>query len=238
MGGGRGHGGPWGLGAAACRRLSAHRRTPRPLLQAKGQEALVAHLTRNVGTAIGLELRDSTQALSAANTKTVKAGMTFNVAVGEGQLRSCAAAGARCVPARCCARGSRRPRRPAAPAVTARGPRPPPSPAGVSGLTRDDAESEQGKSYAILIADTVVVKVGGAPPDVATALAPGDWKDVAYYLKVGRVRGLSLGQCRGWWSASVPAKLCRSAPALPASALRLPINALLPPSSPAGRRRG
>lgn len=40
-------------------------------------------LPKNVGTAIGLELRDSTQALNASNTKLVKAGMTFNVAVGE-----------------------------------------------------------------------------------------------------------------------------------------------------------
>jgi hypothetical protein len=36
-----------------------------------------------VGTAIGLELRDTTQALSATNTKPVKAGMAFNVAIGE-----------------------------------------------------------------------------------------------------------------------------------------------------------
>lgn len=54
-----------------------------PLLQAKGQEALVERLTKNVGTAIGLELRDSTQALNATNTKPVKPGMTFNVTVGE-----------------------------------------------------------------------------------------------------------------------------------------------------------
>lgn len=36
-----------------------------------------------MGTAIGLELRDTTQALSATNTKPVKAGMAFNVAIGE-----------------------------------------------------------------------------------------------------------------------------------------------------------
>ena len=50
--------------------------------QAKGQEALVERLTKNVGTAIGLELRDTTQPLNATNTRPVKAGMTFNVAVG------------------------------------------------------------------------------------------------------------------------------------------------------------
>ena len=52
-------------------------------VQAKGQEELIGMLPKNVGTAIGLELRDSTQALNASNTKLVKAGMTFNVAVGE-----------------------------------------------------------------------------------------------------------------------------------------------------------
>jgi hypothetical protein len=63
-------------------------RFPGPLVrtQAKGQEALLGSLTKNVGTAIGLELRDSTQQLSATNSKPVQAGMTFNVAVG-GQAR-------------------------------------------------------------------------------------------------------------------------------------------------------
>ncbi len=51
--------------------------------QDKGQGHLVERLPRNVGTAIGLELRDSTQALSATNSKPVKAGMAFNVVVGE-----------------------------------------------------------------------------------------------------------------------------------------------------------
>ena len=53
--------------------------------------------------------------------------------------------------------------------------------AGVSGLQREDAEGD-GKIYALLLADTVVVKAGGGPPDVATALAPKDWKEVAYNL--------------------------------------------------------
>jgi Xaa-Pro aminopeptidase len=56
------------------------------LLQDKGQEALVDKLSRNVGTAIGLELRDTTQQLNANNPKPVKAGMTFNVAVGETEV--------------------------------------------------------------------------------------------------------------------------------------------------------
>ena len=66
----------------------------------------------------------------------------------------------------------------------------------MSGLQRDDADSEQGKTYAMLIADTVVVKAGGGPPDVATALAPRDWKDVAYYLKVRLGWREGLGCCR------------------------------------------
>jgi hypothetical protein len=56
--------------------------------------------------------------------------------------------------------------------------------AGVSGLVREDADSEGGRNYAMLLADTVVCKEAGAPPDVATTLAHRDWKEVAYFLKV------------------------------------------------------
>ncbi len=52
--------------------------------QEKGQDALVERLGKNVGAGIGLELRDSQQQLSASNSKPVKAGMAFNVSVGEG----------------------------------------------------------------------------------------------------------------------------------------------------------
>ena len=72
--------------------------------------------------------------------------------------------------------------------LTTAAPGHPPPAAGVSGLQRSDAENEAGKSYAMLVADTVVVKAGG-PPDVATALAPKDWKEVAYFLKVRGVAG-------------------------------------------------
>lgn len=67
-------------------------------LQAKGQDALVDKLTKNVGTAIGLELRDTTQQLNTSNSKPVKAGMTFNVAVGEPRrkLVGCAVPCGRC----------------------------------------------------------------------------------------------------------------------------------------------
>lgn len=48
--------------------------------------------------------------------------------------------------------------------------------AGINNLIADD------KKYAILVSDTVVVTSGGGPPDVSTALALKDWKDVAYFL--------------------------------------------------------
>ena len=70
----------------------------------------------------------------------------------------------------------------------------------MSGLTRKDADNDGGKSYAMLLADTVVCKPGGAPPDVATALAPKDWKEVAYYLKVR-------------WSGSTETRVCTMGPA-------------------------
>ena len=54
-----------------------------PTLQEKGHADLVEKLPKNLGAAIGIELRDNTQALSATNDKPVKAGMTFNVALGK-----------------------------------------------------------------------------------------------------------------------------------------------------------
>ena len=54
---------------------------------------------------------------------------------------------------------------------------------GVSDLTRDDPDDEGGRRYAMLVADTVITKAGGTAPDYATAAAPKDWKEVAYYLK-------------------------------------------------------
>lgn len=54
-----------------------------PILQDKGHADLAEKLPKNVGAAIGVELRDNTQTLSATNDKVVKAGMTFNVAVGK-----------------------------------------------------------------------------------------------------------------------------------------------------------
>jgi nucleosome binding factor SPN SPT16 subunit len=53
------------------------------VLKTKGEERLLAKMPKNVGHAIGLELRDNTNALSASNDKVVKAGMTFNVSLGK-----------------------------------------------------------------------------------------------------------------------------------------------------------
>lgn len=51
--------------------------------QDKGHAALADKLPKNLGTAIGIEIRDNTHTLSATNEKVVKAGMTFNVALGK-----------------------------------------------------------------------------------------------------------------------------------------------------------
>ena len=60
-------------------------------------------------------------------------------------------------------------------------PRPLPD-AGVSGLETKNAGKTQ--TYALLVADTVVVKAGGAAPEVLTAACTKGWSDVAYFFKV------------------------------------------------------
>jgi len=55
------------------------------VLQEK-DEAMASKLGKNVGTSIGLEIRDNTQALSASNQRIVKAGMTFNVVLALNDL--------------------------------------------------------------------------------------------------------------------------------------------------------
>ena len=97
-------------------------------------ENLASKLGKNVGTAIGLEIRDNTQVLSLANDKILKAGMTFNVALS------------------------------------------------LNRLTDETADDESGKSYAILISDTVIVPPAGKPSEVLTVGVPKDWRDIAYYL--------------------------------------------------------
>lgn len=39
------------------------------------------------------------------------------------------------------------------------------------------------QAYALLVADTIVVKPGGAPPEVLTAACTKGWSDVAYFFK-------------------------------------------------------
>lgn len=56
--------------------------------------------------------------------------------------------------------------------------------AGLAGLSRKDAETEAAKTYALQLADTVLVREGGAPPELLTAACPKAWSEVAYYLKV------------------------------------------------------
>lgn len=53
------------------------------LLQDAGREDLVQKFPKNIGTAIGIELRDSTQTLAGTNDTKIVAGMTFNVTLGK-----------------------------------------------------------------------------------------------------------------------------------------------------------
>lgn len=56
--------------------------------------------------------------------------------------------------------------------------------AGVAGLSRPDAAKGAAKTYALQVADTVVVQPGGAAPEVVTALVPKGWTDAAYFFNV------------------------------------------------------
>ena len=63
----------------------------------------------------------------------------------------------------------------------------------MAGLTRPDAAKDAAKTYALQVADTVVVQSGGAPPEVVTALVPKGWTDAAYFFNV-RAHDLHLSQ--------------------------------------------
>ena len=56
--------------------------------------------------------------------------------------------------------------------------------AAITGLAREDTNDEASKTYAIYLADTVIVTPGGAAAEVATGGTAKEWKEVAYYLKV------------------------------------------------------
>ena len=60
----------------------------------------------------------------------------------------------------------------------------------MTGLEREPSGEGRATQYALLVADTVVVAPGGAPPEVATALANKGWTDAAYYFKA-RTNGWS-----------------------------------------------
>mmetsp|Transcript_3937 Transcript_3937/g.10265 ORF Transcript_3937/g.10265 Transcript_3937/m.10265 type:complete len:1060 (+) Transcript_3937:110-3289(+) len=90
-------------------------------------------LTKNVGTAIGIEFREGSLQLNAKNEARVREGMAFNVAVG------------------------------------------------LEGLEDKDATDKRASTYALFLADTVIVKADGAP-DVFTDKALKGWSDISYQL--------------------------------------------------------
>ena len=69
-------------------------------------------------------------------------------------------------------------------------------PAGVTGLTRADAATEAAKTYAIALADTVLVTEGGSGAELLTANAARTWKDNAYFFNVRLLR------CNSIWKGS------------------------------------
>jgi len=90
-------------------------------------------LPKNVGTAIGIEFRESSLQLNSKNETRVRAGMAFNVAVG------------------------------------------------LENLEDKEATDKRAATFALFLADTVLVKEEG-PPDVYTEKAPKAWSDVSYQL--------------------------------------------------------
>lgn len=55
---------------------------------------------------------------------------------------------------------------------------------GVAGLTRPDAATEAAKSYAIAMADTVLVPEGDTGGELLTGVAPRGWSDNAFEVAV------------------------------------------------------
>ncbi len=62
-------------------------------LASKGQEHLVDKLTKTLGFGTGLELRESSALISAKSMGVVKAGMVFNVSIGENTRSRCQVGG-------------------------------------------------------------------------------------------------------------------------------------------------
>lgn len=59
---------------------------------------------------------------------------------------------------------------------------------GVAGLTRPDAATEAAKTYALAMADTVLVPEDGAGGELLTSVAPRTWTDNAYFFNVRVLR--------------------------------------------------
>eukprot|EP00798_Chlamydomonas_sp_ICE-L_P025578 gene25578-11229_t len=55
---------------------------------------------------------------------------------------------------------------------------------GAQGLEDSSAKDAKSRTYAIQIADTVVVMAGGKPPEVATSSCPRNWDKISYTLKM------------------------------------------------------
>jgi len=83
--------------------------------------------------------------------------------------------------------------------------------AGVGDLEREPSGEGRATTYALLVADTVVVSEGGGPPEVATALANKGWTDAAYYFKAraGEPRA-GRGRCVTWRCATSAAARLRT----------------------------
>jgi nucleosome binding factor SPN SPT16 subunit len=138
-------------------------------------KALASKLTKNVGFGTGLEFRDSTAVLNLKNQGEVKAGMVFNVMVGGADASS-----------KHTAQTNSLAWKTSLPQML------PPLNSllwwscfqvGLSDLENPDAEDAKGKTYALCVADTVVVKPGEGANEVLTTAMSKSFKNIAYFFK-------------------------------------------------------
>lgn len=54
------------------------------------------------------------------------------------------------------------------------------------------------RAYALMVADTVLVKESGNAPEVLTSIASKAWSDVAYFLKVHWLQASILRTAQAW----------------------------------------
>ena len=57
-------------------------------------------------------------------------------------------------------------------------------------MRREDADTEEAKAYALLMADTVLVTPDA--PELLTTAAPRSWKDNAYFFKMPLCRRMRI----------------------------------------------